>query len=495
MVEIENPLSNELSLKYYGKNDFATVYDIKYTIEHYKDLIEFLANCNCNDIETRNDFFCVLLVEKYLAMEEMIPAVTVEYRNEFSEFIDQVKKKHATLNIGNLIKYINKHISEIFNQPLLSFDIRLVSIEYIAMYKSGIDNSVFLLLCKEYPYLMIDKFDAFEDIFINDLDLFRTLFNDKNVAEFIQTRLSSMLGIFKQNKVRKNQGIIAIITLCENQIDLLINEMINNLNDSNAMSIEPILNDYYKYLKDIQSPKANALIGKIKIAEAMIEKYIIENGKKIEFEIPADKIINEWRKKNSWQLQLLTLTHAISVRKGKYIAKSHFDNHDSIKSKLIDHINTTYATDEYFTASHQESLKCTAMTGTALLLAMFGKKEDLEYLIKIWHSAIVVIADQIEGSGNNLIRNSLLLANSLYNAIQANNSNANKEDIQSLCYGTEMCICGLIEELSRITYIETVKADKYIYLKNCTLGFLLNESNAEMASIFGEDHLRISHIS
>lgn len=478
-----------ISLRVFEPSDLATGWEVKAIVENPDIFEDFYSKYPLNQVTSMDDYYLYLLSLKLQSLSNVIPILIHEdHKTRIAVLSDAAKQAVQGVNPGNIIKFINDHIEEIFNIQICKHDIRFVTLDLVAKYNTGINSAVFSYLCKHYGFLLIDRFEDFENVFEREPELFKSLFPDGKLEAINPYRFEKVLDIWQHivNKGRsnlKNLIISDLPTLFNDIVSLAISATIDNV-----MQIEGTIREFNLFLQKIKSPMANEFAPYAKDIENLLTKYINERGQSFQFEIPVDEIIKRWKAIENWELRLLNITHELIIADGHDSFMSRLAKKPEPKTSLVDLVSTNIPTDEYYTMSHQQTLSIHSSVGTATILGILRAQETLRDFICLIISAVQFISEQLHADGEGLKEDVEVLLSMVQ--LVVDNHNADNRIVHSLCYSASMYICAFSEKLLRLFYVELIKDRLYVPVNKATLGELLNEGNNDILEIFGEHHIK-----
>lgn len=392
-----------------------------------------------------------------------------------------------TINIGKVIKFINKEIDRIFNAEIAKHDMRIVTLNLIAKYNRGISKNVISYLCKYFGYLIIDRFNNFEAIFEREPELFDVLFPSGKLADIDPYRFEDVLCIWQHISQKENSNLKDAVT---RMIPILYNDVVS-LSDSatvdNIIQMEGTVRKFYQFLQTNRNPLANQFAQYARKTEELLSKYMIERGHQFKYKIPVREIVERWQSIKHWELRLLNITHdRVEDEKISYVSR--LNKMYKAKSPIIDWVNTNIPTDDYYTMSCQQMLAVDASIGTGTIFGILSEQDTREDYFSSVLSAIKFISEQLNTVGEGLEQDTEQIITMVQLII--NNHDADKKIVHSLCYGAAMFICAFIEKFLRLFYVSLVKDRQYVPSNTATLGNLLDEDNKDILSVFGENHIK-----
>lgn len=133
-----------LSVHYYGPGDLATGWEIKEIVDNAPFFESFYVNYPLEGIKNINDYIIYLFSLKFRALMEMVPHLLQEdHKDIISTLSEKANNACVAVKTGEVIKFINSHIEEIFTLENHLHDIRDVTLELIKKYSSGIQPNVY----------------------------------------------------------------------------------------------------------------------------------------------------------------------------------------------------------------------------------------------------------------------------------------------------------------------------------------------------------------
>lgn len=478
-----------ISLRSFSPQDLGTGWEVKSIVENSSFFDDFYSRFPLSGIYNLDEYYLYLLSLKFIHMREVIPALLQdEHKVIISKLSDRAEQAISGITNGDVIRFINDNIQELFDKEKTSHDIRFVTLDLIAKYISGMKRETLAFLCKNYGYLLIDQFDQFEKTFEQNPDLFELVFPTGHLDEINSFRVEKALDIWCHilNKGKSNLKEIVlkrITTLAEDVKRLSETATIDNI-----MQVEGTIREFHLFLQRIQSPKANEFAEYAKTAAELLSKNILERGQSFQYEIPVEEIISSWKRTKNWEVRLLYLTHDLKASEDSFMCVSRLSKEPEAKHPLLDFVSTNVPTDDYFTLSHQQILTLMASIGTGTLVGIVRNRDTLQDYLNLVASAITVIDEQLNAEGEQL-QQDIEMFNALVQLVAAN-IDINNNALHGMCYGASMYTCALSEKLLRILYLHLAKDERYIPINKATIGELLSVSNTYMTDIFGENHIK-----
>ena len=419
----------------------------------------------------------------------MVPLLLQEdHKDTITTLSEKANNACAAVKTGDVIKFINSHIEEIFTLENHLYDIRDVTLELIKKYATGIKPNVYAYLCSEHYYLVIDNFDSFFKVIKSDPSLFEKIYPTGHLSDLQERRFKETLDIFSSILQSDNEDLK---TLVNDRIAVLcadIEALIPSITGENVMMNEGIVREFTSFLQHIKHPKANDFVIHYKAVEEILFKRIQETGQHSQHEIPVGEIIEQFTKTENWMLRLLSLTHSYVPNSNPPAFKSRLNFGRDETHHLMDFCSSNIPTDRYFTRSHQMMLGVHASVGAGTMVGIMSRPEVYEDYAKLIMSAVIFISEQMQREDEHLFDDWVLLDRMLQTIIA--NRELGVESIQTLCYSAAMFTCSLMEKILRLFYVDKVKGKIYVPVEHATLGQLLTEDNAEIVNTFDPIHTK-----
>jgi hypothetical protein len=486
--EIEKLFSNKkipLMFEYYGTQDLMTGYELSNLIDNADFFTQLFTTKYSFTIISLDDFILYLLARKYVLMREAIPLIKLEeHKLTVSKIIDTADCALTRTDIGSVIKFIEENIQSLMDDKNDIHGLRENTLSVISKYKSGMSKQTFVALSKTYGYMLLYKYDEFEDIFEENPDLFAVLIEKKNLQEIESYRLSNILSIFAHILNKSNTSLKDIVN---GEVDLLfnqINETSTDINDTNLFRLVIIYNEFNQFLIDIRDPRENQFSSLIDKCTLLLNQYLEKNGKVFSCQMPVDEMVNKWKDLQDWQSQLLSITHTYDNINKKLISR--FAKYEKIPSKFIDLVTSLTPVDNYYTISCQRSLDIKIDTGGGLVYGICLHTELRQKYFSMLLTALAQISKDICMGHDDLEKYMQLIFTTCN--IAFGNLESGSAVLNALCYSIDMLCCAMIENLFRFMFIDEVKDSIYVPFNKTTLGPLL--SSREICDTYGEDYIK-----
>ena len=486
----ENNIS--ISVRYYGSEDLATGWDIKAIVDNAFFFDSFYVNYPIEKINTLNDYIVYLFSLKFQRLIEMVPLLLQDDHKEIiTELSNRATLACNAVNKGDIIKFINAHIEEIFPVENRLHDICDVTLELIKQCNKGIQFNVYDYLCSKYSWLVINNFDSFYKVIEANPILFEKLYPSGHLSDIQERLFDETLDIFA---AVLNGGKDSLKFLVNERVSVLctdVEALVSSITEENVLLCEGTVRKFTSFLQQIKHHKANDFYVRYKTVEEILLKKIYETGVHSQYEIPVEEIIKQFSSTKNWIVRLLSLTHSYVPDSNPPQFKSRLNFERDNTHHLMDICSTNIPTDSYFTHNHQMKLSVHASVGAGTMIGIMSRPEVYQDYSNLVISAITVISKQMQREDEHLCDDWRLLDQMLQTIIA--NRDLEVEAIQSLCYSAAMYACSFMEKILRLYYVDRMKGKVYVSVEKITLGVLLKEDNAEIADAFGS--IQVKHLA
>lgn len=478
-----------ISLCNYGPQDLWTDWEVKSIDENLDVFNDLYSRFPLTGISCLDDYYLYLLSRKLVGMREVIPALLQDlHKDIIAKISDYAEKALSVVGNGDVVKFINGNIQDIFEMEKTSNDVRFVTLDLVAEYSTGISRDTFAFLCSDYGYLLINRFDQFEKTFEQNPDLFESIYPTGRLDEISSFHVEKTLDIWCHIL---SKGKSCLKEPVEKRVAVLA-EDIKTLSETatidNIMQVEGTIRKFYSFLQRIQSPLANEFAEYAKAAEGLLSKNILERGQSFHYEIPVEEIISRWKKTENWEVRLLSITHDLKSDEDAHTCVSRLSREPETKHSLIDLVSTNIPTDDFFTMSHQQTLSIMESVGTGTMIGILRNQDTLMDYLNLVVSAVQLISEQLNVEGEQL-QQDVGMFSALVQLVASNLETSN-DATRGMCYGASMYTCAFSEKLLRVLYLHLAKDERYIPINKATIGELLVVSNTHMVGIFGENHVK-----
>ncbi|MCD7120047.1 hypothetical protein LTY37_04415 [Limosilactobacillus agrestis] len=471
------------SLTYFGKNDFDTPHTIKVLIDNYT-YFKNLVGRHLDKISSIDDYILWLINNKILNLKECIPLIIGDDNQKLiGNLIIIIEEKQKNLT-GDIIKFINHNISEIFEYD--NFDFHEATLNFIKKYQNGIKNSTFETLFEKKRFYFLYNFNDFNRVFKKNIDLlekliytekFLTLNNTNIIKQIIGICL--IIGNYQdENFVALSERVIADIY----RKYLILVE--SDQNENQIFELRDIGKALLNFFKNKKDSRANKIENINKMLDRDISNYVMKHGVEVKQTIPVEKILKNWIGLSNPILRMLSLTH----KSEKGTTKSNLSVKD-IPNSLMDIFTSNIPTDAYYTLIRQQTIESIASIGSALFIGILQKEEYYTTYFTDFFSLLSLVIKELNFDDDILEEGRMLILNInmlIKNILERKNPQIILQ--KTLDYNIEMLCCALIESLLREYYRIRNEQIMYINYSNLTLGSLLNPT-LNNSELFSKDHL------
>ena len=478
-----------ISLRNFGPQDLWTGWEVKSVVENPDIFDDLYSQYPLTGLSSLDDYYLYLLSHKFVGIREVIPSLLQDaHKDIITKLSDDAEKALSAIGSGDVVKFINGSIQDIFDKDKTSHDVRFVTLDLIEKYNTGISRDTFAFLCRDYGYLLIDRFDQFEKTFEQNPDLFESIYPTGRLDEINSFRVEKTLDIWCHILSKGKSSLKEIV---EKRVAVLA-EDIKTLSETatidNIMQVEGTIRKFHLFLQRIKSPTANEFAEYAKAAADLLSKNILERGQSFHYEIPVEEIISRWKKTENWEIRLLSITHDLRSGEDTLSCVSRLSKEPEAKHSLIDLVSTNVPTDDFFTMRHQQMLSIMASFGTSTMIGILRNQDTLFDYLNLVASAVQLIIEQLNVEGEQLQQDVGMFSGLVQ--LVSNNLEISNDAAHGMCYGASMYTCAYSEKLLRILYKHLAKDEKYVPLNNATIGQLLSVNNSYMVDVFGGSHIR-----
>lgn len=479
-----------ISFEYFGDGDIATGVELKTIIENEDYFNQLYEEFSLVGISSFEDYCVYLIYCKFALYKGMVPMLAKdEYKDIINRFSDNAKEKVEGISNGDIIRFINAHVADIFEAELEVIGIKHVTLDLIAKYKNGISEEVYTWLCNKYDYMLLNRFDSFESIFEKYPSLFDGIFPTGKYQEINSLREETTFTIFSRIYQKGSSPLKQTVDRVVGVLAKDILEMCENANENKVMLVDRTFRRFYSCLVKMKSPIANTFVPVKKKLEALLNESVKKNGIEFKYEIPTGKIVEQWKKQENWEVRMIALTHVGEVDKsGNITFHSRIEVQGDSEKSLMDMVSTNMSKDEYYTLSLQEKLSIIRAIESGTFQTLMYDRENYVELLNMIMSVMMFINEQF-GCDEERLDLDVKILDSHLQMCMAEADVARETDI-ALCYGASMFLCALIDNLMRILYVNIAGVDQYIAIDKLTIGQTLNPNDQIMKDYFGEKHLR-----
>ena len=460
------------SLTYYGKDDMATVYQIKVLVDHEQEINEYY-NKKSFDINNIDDYIDFLFVDMYSKLSEIIPLVRDDIKDKVQievNYLNDIRKKYRDSDCN---KYIKNNFGTVLNiESLKKYDLRAYEIIDITLnyikdnFKVFKENkNIYEYIVENYAYKIFYNFNEYRKIFDKYPEFYNILFSEDILKGQMYTKISHLEDALKVIKIKD-------IELYNDTINLILKIIKERSFNTNLEKVMYTFNDIKatrKLFEKIGEKSYIEIYNEEKKQEIILDEYIHKNGHKSSFEINIKDFVSVYENKEiNWEIKSLMITH------GRYNKKmvSRFESVLSKKREknLIDLVSTNIPTNEYFTYSIQNELSIMMMFGKLMIQYMLFEDDRFEELMNYLFAGIANYTEKFNIDIPNIEDDFNMISFTLKNLV---NENKRKEKdkliIQLWNYNAIHLIVGVFEKIIRELYYKNVQMKKYVPKEKLTL--------------------------
>lgn len=264
-----------------------------------------------------------------------------------------------------------------------------------------------------------------------------------------------------------------------------------NTTETRVMHTYHIIKNMKKILAELEHKCFYEFEEELKKQEKILEEYLEKNGHSTKFEISIKPVVEIYEDDaKEWYQKSLVITHTLDKKnRSKLISNLEYSIKYFKRSTIADMVSTNHETNDMFTYSVINNLSISMMEGKYAINYMLLDDRRLNDLLSyifagvnkyLGYDSLYYDSEKFE-----------LDLNMLFNAIlEFKSASSCKDDIKTkwLIYCIETQLCGIIEKILRNVFYEKTKEDKYINVKNATLGSLLESK--EIVEVIGKNNCK-----
>lgn len=467
----------QITIEYYGKSDWITRLECGELIKYFESVKNIINDLEFGSIININDYINYLTLVKISSFSEIIDSIIAEENKSRILILSNLaQEKSKKISVQDLIKFINLNHVDLLNNKQLSF----VTIDLCIKYQNGIQESVFIWLADNKPYVFINKYDYLKKQFIKT-EIIERVLNEKNIDLLIHGDGEKFLRILK---ALSNKNLQLILTFNDNLYSFY-QKMFNNVTIENVLQFFNLLKSIKRYFEDIKYSNANECNRLFQQVELLLDESIHKNGQFFSYEIPVKEFDKLYNTNTDWVHKLLALTHNLNKKTNKFDSVFKYKK----TKRLIDDVSSNIDKDDYFTYSRQQDIAIALNVGSCIFKYIFSKREYAENITG-WIKAIIeYICKSIAYSNNDILKEYDILINTFFTWL-TNDWSKNTLVGQALCYNIQMLLCTFIEKFLRVIYKS--KTETLFLDYDFSLSIALKDKNI-IQPILSEDLAKVCH--
>ena len=492
IVEVLGEKKATANLKYYGKDDWASGFQIKTLVDCKDDIICYYSDKK-NKIKTMDDYIDFLFLNAHVALEEVIPIVREDVIEEVSNIVEQLKKIKSGYKSCELNSFIKKNYEMILSPDehedlnLHAYEILEYTLEYIRNNYQIFKNEfeLYKYIIKKYAYKVFYHFGEYRDIFEKYPELLEVLFSEDILKNQMSTKIEDLEEglkvIKKKNKVLYEKSIEYIVNM--------VKKRSFKTNKEKVMYTYTDIKEARKLMYRIADNHFREFDDELQRQEVVLNDYLHENGHMVPYEVNIQDFIKKYEYMDEkWEVKSLLLTHG--KNKNGFQSRITFAVESKVQRSIVDiayHMGTE--TNEYFPYSTQVRLMLTVMYGKLMLKYMLSDEKRHKELINYMFAGIANYIEKNNIEIPNLDDDFNMLNYSLKVCIDCNISEKQDELVCRLNnYNTIHLVVGIIEKILRELFYKSIGVNKYIPRSALTIESMLEAK--EMEEFLGQANAR-----
>lgn len=485
-MNIISAISYPYGLMFYGKEDLSNSWEIKYVLEHQKEIDVFLGAFKLNTLFDIDTYITYLWLKKESQLREILPLIIKdELRDQVGQFLNKIDSIISKFKIGDINKFIINNYTSIFNDyedSFFHFDLIRLTIDWIYEHSNTFKNKEVLIFIEEkFWYLIVDNIAYYFDFYKKNLDRFEKRVLNESIAS---QNLHNYNRIFDLLMFLSDKESVS--ELSRRVASFVCEKVLKEISDIDK---ENYLIRYSLYDQGIMVARKYKLniIYDYENFQTKIETVGIEY-----FETYGHKIVSEPVDVSDFLKQLkesrlpvivrfILLTHLYSKDVNNFV--SIFENTMKTESPLTDSItHVGLESNEYFTPSRLMQIDYIMKLNTVFMKMMLVDEELFDMFFNNYYSVLSNLV--VDGT---LAEVDLHEFNGMCSMIKSILDLG--EDIGfingSLYYGVSMLISTFTEKLLRKLFNKLKTIENYIDIKFQTIGTLLEYN--DIKKYIGQD--------
>lgn len=472
-------------------------YEIKEILRGKEIILSNYENANILSLE---DYINYVFLSYIMQFQELHFTVEDNENAEFEKFINACKQIYDKYAVGDLVKYIQKDYTTIYNYKdynnPLGFDLKTYTSDFIAEHFNSFDGKITTYVINKYTYNVIDSFEKWYKYFLKRPERLQILFSERNIDKVLNKRVQELVSIiealYRNDKFKEqiNNTLKIIYSILEKKY-------FNPKGEQDVVKSYYMLNDVLPLYKKLKSTYTYKIELELKKVEELRNANIIKNGGAQTFQVDL-KPFKDFFEDNTkpWEIRIIFSTH---YREGEGNLASFLEAGAKCKDRLLcdESARKNPGTDSYFTNWRLRNLELYILKAKSRFIVLMSTQDNVrEYLSDIYGELRFICKSINTTMEAECLNENMDMLSQFLNDIFIESSISGKQcnrSIKNNIYGCAMFICGLIEKILRIIYKNSMYEISYIPDSIVTLGYLLKENKNDSSiilDILGAEQLK-----
>lgn len=285
MIKNLQEICTSLSYEIYEVRDMANPYELNTVINSFNSAKEYFKDYDFSkkyDLDTIADYY---LVKKICAYRKFLPYLKDEDSKKivFLDYYDDIIKKYKDDNIADFYNAFD------FKIPTDYYGLVFVIYEDLPNRLSALKEETFANAIKASPYLILNYYSKYNNVFSKYKTLYNILFDEKNFNGFIENFDSRFLEVatkickdknFFDNEI-KNKIIKKFVDLAD--------KIVSNKDLKKALHYQIMYKEILNFFKNIAYSEYDKYKTEKATVDALSDQWIEKDGQSFSYEIPYKK--------------------------------------------------------------------------------------------------------------------------------------------------------------------------------------------------------------
>lgn len=318
MSNLRDDVFDMLRLNELSKNDLAITYELEEIYNNADEIEKFVENYDIPESFSLDDLINFFVLKKVVYLSSIDFVCDDERRKTINKIFEVCSCKFHEMEKlkKQRIDFYNLHMQDIIENDKSKNNYKPMLLEHccldIKSFMKQILENTFSIILECNPYYFLKDVEFVVKLLQYYPNLEATLYDGEILEAFFDPCMKEYAELITKKSNKKflfgelRQSVIAYVA---NRIEEIVKTVTNDQDNQHLISLSIAVEKYVSFLSKVQSEKYNdysSYLGPVKEIESnWIKKY----GQTFSFEIPADKIIEQIDKEQSWEIKLLGLTH------------------------------------------------------------------------------------------------------------------------------------------------------------------------------------------
>jgi len=430
-----------LPLRHSSADDISVNWEIDSIVKNRGFFESLYAEYPLTSVYDKNTFWYYFLTEKISWMTGLCPFLDKNTAGLLSSLSRQAGDALSDTTPDTVL-YIKENAEEIFSDLEQDPELQYAAADFIIRNQADFRYSVFDILCRRLPNLIVSRFVDLRQIFYEYPELFSVLFRDGRLSEILDLGLEDVLDAWREEY---SEAYSPFRSSINRYADRLCDEVESFYESSSSegkiLKAVSVLRAVRLFLKQIHHERVREFAKYARDAEQKVLGYLFVSGTSRKFRIPSDKTPSpKWNPIDPLTVPLTELTHQGTS------AVNPWQNPESYLGRSPQ----SYAAFKCLSSERFLS-ELEDVNEQNFLIILYNKDIFSDYIKKVWRVARI-ISKQPFLSGY-LLSDDVSMLLSMLISVRRNIGAPDNRHKEALCYSASMFLCSLTEKLLRIFYL------------------------------------------